>query len=151
MQPLAGRATAPSVAIMPESRKPRVFITDAVGEWTELTAGGRPVVRLRAADLQEAQRRRRRLPADVPVVLDVAVAVAEDSRAALTAISGHAGESTVHYAGTVDGLAGMVTDLFVAGVADGVTLIPVTPEQDLRPQAQAALRGIQNRLRISAA
>lgn len=138
---------------MPESRgrSPRVFITDAVGEWTELTAGGHPVVRLRAANLQEAQRRRRRLPADVPVVLDVAVAVAEDSRTALTAISGHAGESTVHYAGTVDGLAGMVADLLVAGVADGVTLIPLSPQEDLRPQAQDALRRIRSRLRISAA
>lgn len=102
---------------MPESRRrsPRVFITDAVGEWTELTGGGHPMVRMRAANPQAAQRRRR-LPVDVPVVLDVAVAVAVDSRTALTAISGHAGESTV---------------------------------QDLRPQAQAALRGIHTRLRIS--
>jgi hypothetical protein len=85
---LAPLARAPSVTVMPETRARgrralRVFITDAVGQWTELTAGGYPVVRLSAPDLQEARRRRRRLPADVPVVLDVAVAVADDSRTAL--------------------------------------------------------------------
>jgi hypothetical protein len=84
-------------------------------------------VRLSAPDLQEARRRRRRLPADVPVVLDVAIAVADDSRTALSAISDLADDSTVQYAGTVEGLAGLVADLYVAGVADGVTLIPITP------------------------
>ena len=128
-----------------------MFITDSVGRWTELTEGGRPVVRLSAPDLQEARRRRRRLPADVPVVLDVAVALAEDSRTALTAISGHADDSTVQYAGTVDGLAGLVADLYVAGVADGVTLIPVTPDEDVREYADDALSRVRNRLRISAA
>lgn len=129
----------------------RVFITDPVGEWTELTAGGHPVVRLSAPDLQEARRRRRRMPADAAVVLDVAVAVADDSRTALTALSDCAGDSTVQYAGTVDGLAGLVVDLYVAGVADGVTLIPVTPDDDVRGYARDALTRIQSRLRISAA
>jgi hypothetical protein len=150
------RAHALTVRLMPETRRRggralRVFITDPVGEWTELTAGGNPVVRLSAPDLQEARRRRRRLPADVPVVLDVAVALAEDSRTALTAISGRSDDSTVQYAGTVDGLAGLVADLYVAGVADGVTLIPVAPDEDVREYAQDALSRIRNRLRISAA
>ena len=142
---------------MPETRTRagrralRVFITDPVGQWTELTAGGHPVVRLSAPDLQEAHRRRRRLPADVPVVLDVAVVVADDSRTALTAISGQADASTVRYAGTVEGLAGLVADLYVAGVADGVTLIPVTPDEDVSEYARDALRRIRSRLRISAA
>lgn len=109
------------------------------------------MVRLSAPDLQEARRRRRRLPADVTVVLDVAVAVADDSRAALTALSGRAGDSTVAYAGTVDGLAGLVADLYVAGVADGVTLIPVTPDDDVRGYARDALSRIRSRLRIPAA
>jgi antitoxin (DNA-binding transcriptional repressor) of toxin-antitoxin stability system len=129
----------------------RMFVTDSAGEWTELTAGGNPVVRLVAPDLQEARRRRRRLPADVPVVLDVSVAVADDSRTALTVISDRADASTVQYGGTVDGLAGLVADLYVAGVADGVTLIPVTPDQDVRGYAQDALSRIRSRLRISAA
>ena len=128
-----------------------MFITDAVGQWTELTTGGRPVVRLNAPDLQEARRRRRRLPADVPVVLDVAVAAVDDSRTALTVIAGRGDDSTVRYAGTVDGLAGLVADLYVAGVAEGVTLIPVAPDQDVRRFAQAALRRVQSRLGIPAA
>ncbi len=47
-------------------------------------------------------------------------------------------------------LAVSVADLIVAGVADGVTLIPVGPD-DLRPRAYAALSRIQDRLRIRAA
>jgi len=133
---------------MPELR---VFITETGGAWTELTAGERPVVRLSAPDLQEAARRRRRLPSDVAVVLDLAVSVADDPRTALAAISGHDDAAGVRYAGTVDGLAGLVADLYVAGVADGVTLIPVGADDDLRPRANDALSRIQDRLRISAA
>ncbi|MCV7176565.1 hypothetical protein [Mycolicibacterium sphagni] len=135
---------------MPELR---VFIAETDGAWTELTElteGERPVVRLSAPDLQEAARRRRRLPADVAVVLDLAVSVADDPRTALAAISEHEGDAGVRYAGTVDGLAGLVADLFVAGVADGVTLIPVG-DDDQHRWAHAALSRIQDRLRISAA
>ncbi|MBI3693096.1 MAG: hypothetical protein HY239_21160 [Mycolicibacterium aromaticivorans] len=136
---------------MPELR---VFLAETDGAWTELTeftAGQRPVIRLSAPDLQEAARRRRRLPTDVAVVLDLAVSVADDPRTAMAAISDHGGAEGVRYAGTVDGLAGLVADLYVAGVADGVTLIPVGPADDLRPRARAALSRIQDRLRISAA
>ena len=51
----------------------RVFIdqTDGVTELTEVSEGATPVMRLSAADLQEAARRRRRLPADVADVLDL--------------------------------------------------------------------------------
>jgi hypothetical protein len=135
---------------MPELR---MFIAETDGAWTELTElteGERQVVRLSAPNLQEAARRRRKLPADVAVVLDLAVSVADDPRTALAAISYHDGEEGARYAGTVDGLAGLVADLVVAGVADGVTLIPVGPD-DLRPWAYAALSRIQDRLRIRAA
>ncbi|MBB3601557.1 hypothetical protein FHT40_001190 [Mycolicibacterium sp. BK556] len=132
---------------MPELR---VFLAETDGALTELTTGVRPVVRISAPDLQEAARRRRRLPADVAVVLDLAVSVADDPRTALAAISDHDGDAGVRYAGTVDGLAGLVADLFIARVADGVTLIPVGPD-DLRPRAHAALSRIQDRLRIRAA
>lgn len=135
----------------PKGRVLRVFVADTGGTWTELTAGGNPVVRLRAPDLQEARRRRRRLPADVPVVLDLTVSVADDPRTALAAISDHDAEAGVHYAGTVDGLAGLVADLYVAGVADGVTFIPVGPDDELAQRARAALSRIQDRLRITAA
>ena len=128
-----------------------MFITETGGAWTELTAGERPVVRLSAPDLQEAARRRRRLPTDVAVVLDLAVSVADDPRTALAVISGRDDADGVRYAGTVDGLAGLVADLYVAGVADGVTLIPVGPDDDWHPRARAALSRIQDRLRNSAA
>jgi len=132
---------------MPELR---VFIAETDGSWAELTAGERPVVRLSAPNLQEAARRRRRLPADVAVVLDVAVSVADDPRTALAAISDHQDDAGVRYAGTVDGLAGLVADMLIAGVADGVTLIPVGSD-DLRARAHAVLSRIQDRLRIRAA
>lgn len=135
----------------PKGRVLRVFVADADGTWTELTAGDHPVVRLSAPDLQEARRRRSRLPADVSVVLDVMVSVADDPRTALAAIPSHGTETGVHYAGTVDGLAGLVADLYVAGVADGVTFIPVGPDDELGPRARAALSRIQDRLRITAA
>ncbi|WP_445167354.1 hypothetical protein ACTXG7_26680 [Mycolicibacterium sp. Dal123E01] len=128
---------------MPELR---VFIAEIDGAWTELTAGERPVVRLSAPDLQEAARRRRRLPSDVAVVLDLVVSVADDARTALAAISDD--DAGVQYGGTVDGLAGLVADLYTAGVADGVTLIPVD-SGDLR--ADVVLSRIQDRLRIRAA
>lgn len=131
----------------------RVFIdqTDGVTELTEVAAGDRPVVRLSAADLPEAARRRRRLPADVAVVLDLSVSIADDPRTALATISEHDGRDGVRYAGTVDGLAGLVADLYIAGVADGVTLIPVGPAGDLALQVRDALHRIQVRLRSSAA
>jgi hypothetical protein len=66
------------------------------------------------------------LPADVAVVLDLAVSVADDPRT------------------------GLVADLYIAGVADGVTWIPVGPD-DLGPRAHAALSRIQDLLRIRAA
>lgn len=151
MEPLPVLPGVFSVADMPELR---VFLAETDGAWTELTevaAGQRPVIRLSAPDLQEAARRRRRLPTDVAVVLDLAVSVADDPRTAMAAIADHGGADGVRYAGTVDGLAGLVADLYVAGVADGVTLIPVGTADDLRPRARAALSSIQDRLRISAA
>jgi alkanesulfonate monooxygenase SsuD/methylene tetrahydromethanopterin reductase-like flavin-dependent oxidoreductase (luciferase family) len=151
MEPLPVCGRVSSVADMPELR---VFIAESDGAWTELTelpAGERQVVRLSAPDLKEAARRRRRLPADVAVVLDLAVSVADDPRTALAAISEHDDADGVRYAGTVDGLAGLVADLYIAGVADGVTLIPVGPDDDLRPRACAALSRIQDRLRSPAA
>ena len=148
MEPLPVFPHVFSVADMSELR---VFIAETGGAWTELTAGACPVVRLSAPDLQEAARRRRRLPSDVAVVLDLAVSVADDPRAALAAISDHGDADGVRYAGTLDGLAGLVADLYVAGVADGVTLIPVGPDDDLRRRASIALSRIQDRLRIPAA
>ncbi|CAJ1495269.1 hypothetical protein [[Mycobacterium] burgundiense] len=131
---------------------PRVFIDVAAGatdDWTELTDDDRPAVRLQARDLQHAQRVSRRLRADTgaAAVLDVTVLVAEDGRAArglLAAAGSYRG--AVHYVGTVAGLAGLVDDIYTAGVADGVTLIPAAEQQDVRAVGEQALA----RLRVGA-
>ena len=58
---------------------------------------------------------------------------------------------TLHYAGTIDGLAGLVGDIFMADVADGVTIIPASPEQDMRRLADEALDRIARRLPLAGA
>jgi urease gamma subunit len=111
----------------------RLFLAGGRGDWSELTDGQQRTVRVTASDLQQARRARTRIRArgeDVAVILDITVAVAGDFRSARSAL-GHA-DHTVHYAGTVDGLAGLISDIARADVADGVTLIPASPRQDLR-------------------
>ena len=111
----------------------RLFVTDDIdGQWSELTDGGEAAVRVAAEDLSQARRTRSRIRAgsdDVAVILDVTVAVADDFRSARRELDSADG---VHYAGTVDGLAGLIADIETAGVADGVTLIAASPPQDLR-------------------
>jgi hypothetical protein len=127
----------------------RIFVADEVGEGvSELTSGGQPVVRLAAPDLQRAQRGTARIRADgrdVAVILDLAVAVPGDYRVA-------AAGDTVAYAGTLDGLTGLIADIDSAGVADGVTLIPTAalPAQDLRELGRDVLRRLADRERKSA-
>ena len=99
-----------------------MFIHDAAGNWTELSTGWRRTLRLSAPNLSEARRRRDRLPHPY----------------------------TVRYAGTVDGLAGLVADLYTAGVAAGVALLPAAFGTDLRSHAVAALPRIHRLLRIPA-
>lgn len=103
------------------------------GAWSELTDGDQRTVRVVAPDLQQARRARARIRArgeDVAVILDVTVAVAGDFRSARSVLGPT--DHTVHYAGTVDGLAGLISDIARADVADGVTLISASPRQDLR-------------------
>jgi hypothetical protein len=127
----------------------RLFVADR-DEWDELTDGDRQTVRVAAPDLQEARRARARIRAgadDVAVILDVTVAVGADFRSARTVfLSGSTDDGTVRYAGTVDGLAGLISDIEMADVADGVTLLSAAPRQDLRALgrdvlARLALRG----------
>ena len=103
------------------------------GDWSELTDGQARTVRVAAADLQQARRARARIRArgdDVAVILDVTVAVAGDFRSARSVLGPT--EHTVHYAGTIDGLAGLISDIARADVADGVTLVSASPRQDVR-------------------
>lgn len=106
------------------------------GGVSELTGGDQQIVRVAAPDLQQARRVRSRIRAgadDVAVILDVTVAVAGDFRAAQQVLGPleDVDAATVHYAGTVDGLAGLIADIVSAQVADGVTLIPASPRQDV--------------------
>jgi hypothetical protein len=114
----------------------RLFVAEVSGSgWSELTDGVEPTVRVSAADLQQARRARARIRAggdEVAVILDVTVSVAADFRSARTSFGRAADPATVEYAGTVAGLAGLIADIHAAEVADGVTLIPVSPAQDLR-------------------
>jgi hypothetical protein len=129
----------------------RLFVVDASGDnWSELTSGATAAVRLAAPDLQQARRARGRISDDVAVILDIIVAVAGDFRSARDAMP-DVDEDTLHYAGTIDGLAGLVADIYMADVADGVTFIPASPEQDMRMLADAALDRIARRLPLSGA
>ncbi|MEE6170101.1 MULTISPECIES: hypothetical protein [unclassified Mycolicibacterium] len=109
----------------------RIFVADA-DDWTELTDGAEPVVRISAPDLARARRIRAGVDGDVAVILDVTVAVGADFRAARRALQVATDDSNVRYVGTVLGLAGLIADIEAAGVADGVTLVAAAPGQDLR-------------------
>jgi hypothetical protein len=125
----------------------RLFVADAPsGDWSELTDGDQRTVRVAAPDLQHARRVRARIRArgeDVAVILDVTVAIAGDYRSARSFLGPT--DHTVHYAGTVDGLAGLISDIASADVADGVTLIAASPRQDVRDLARDVLNRVISR------
>jgi urease gamma subunit len=125
----------------------RLFVADAPsGDWNELTDGDQRTVRVAAPDLQQARRVRARIRArgdDVAVILDVTVAVASDFRSARSVLG--SADHTVHYAGTIDGLAGLISDIARADVADGVTLIAASPRQDLRDLGRDVLHRLTAR------
>ena len=126
----------------------RVFVADR-GGWTELTSGRRPAVRLSAPDLQRAQRARAGVRSDdVAVILDLTVSISTDFRSARAHFAGEA--NSVRYAGSIDGLAGLVSDIFVADVADGVTLIPAAPGLDVRGWAEDVVARLSRRLPVAA-
>lgn len=113
----------------------RIFVDDGA-RVRELTDGEEPVIRVSAPDLQRARQVRSRIrsgPSNAAVILDVVVAVARDFRAARGVFSevGASSADTIRYAGTVAGLAGLVDDISSAGVADGVTLIGASQQQDV--------------------
>jgi urease gamma subunit len=143
---------SPDVAGASTLAEVRLFVVDGAGDdWSELTAGGEPTVRLAAPDLQRAQRGRARIQSDrgnVEVILDVTVAVASDFRSVrdLAVVD----DGTLRYAGTVDGLAGLIADIEVAGVADGVTLIAASPRVDLRELGRDVLQRLALRDQKSA-
>ncbi|MBJ7339552.1 hypothetical protein [Mycolicibacterium sp.] len=130
----------------------RLFVVDgSEDDWSELTSGGDTTVRLAAPDLQRAQRGRARIRSDqgdVEVILDITVAVAPDFRSVrdLAAVD----DGTLRYAGTVDGLTGLIADIDAAGVADGVTLISASPRVDLQRLGRDVLQRLAVRGQRSA-
>lgn len=130
----------------------RLFVANPdSGAWDEVTSGAQPVVRLVASDLQRARRARAHIRAEQPgvaVILDLEVAVAPDFRTVVDALP--TDDGTVRYAGTVDGLTGLVADIERADVADGVTLIPVWPSQHPDGLASEVLRRLALRRLASA-
>ncbi len=131
----------------------RLFVVDgADGDWIELTSGGAVTVRMAAPDLQQAQRGRARIQCDhqdVDVILDVTVAVASDFRSVRDSILA-IDDGTLRYAGTVDGLTGLISDIGAAGVADGVTLLSASPRVDLQGVGRDVLQRLAVRGRKSA-
>lgn len=134
---------------------PRIFAAAlTAGNWTEYTHGQAEVVRFGAPDLKRAQRLRAgiRADGDVDAVLDVKVAVAADFRTACRAMAtaSPGDDAALRYVGTLDGLASLVSDIHAAGVADGVTLIPVAAEQDPSWLAAEVLRRLDLRAQARA-
>lgn len=139
----------------------RLFVVDPCGDsagndWSELTEGDQPTVRLAASDLKRAQRDRARIRSDrddVAVILDVTVDVAADFRSVRGSMASGV-DGTLRYAGTVDGLTGLISDIERADVADGVTLISARasgqPLLDLRGLGQDVLRRLELSRRASA-
>lgn len=116
--------------------------------WTDLTAdAGAPsstpaTVRIQAADLRQAQTMTRQLrlreaeagrdPHALIVLVDLEFLIASEARSARAELSaGNSGlhhpdrSATIRYVGTPSGLAGLISDIRAASVADGVTLIPL--------------------------
>ncbi|MCG5431471.1 hypothetical protein LV457_04090 [Mycobacterium sp. MYCO198283] len=132
------------------TRALRIFVDEAAG-WDELTAGGTPVTRFGAPDLQQAQRAGREIAGDA--VADLRVLIADDyptARRRALGLSDSAADG-LRYVGTLDGLTGLIADIFMAAVADGVTLLPLVAGDDVRGWATAVLARLPDRLPVARA
>lgn len=114
------------------------------------------ITRVRATDLRGVAHQTRTVREDrpgVPVLVDIQVMIAPDSRsarAAMDLVSPFTADTLV-YVGTPAGLAGLVTDVHALGIADGAVFIPlgsvvvdlirdhVLPELQTRPPVPAGL------------
>lgn len=85
-------------------------------------------IRVRGGDLREVSRRATAARRDHPgceVVVDIDVIIAADDRTARALQGGgDDGSDTLLYVGTPAGLAGLIGDIHVLGLADGAVLIP---------------------------
>ena len=142
---LNGYGHHPALTIGPGAGRPK-------SRWVDLCGadygGGFPrdratIVRIQAADMAQAHRERARLrseiqakgghPDDIAVLLDIAVLIAPEARSARkglmrldSMLPGPRPIETLEYIGTPLGLASLIADLYVVGVVDGVTLVPMS-------------------------
>lgn len=92
--------------------------------------------RVRATDLQGAQRESERLRAEAgqegcTIFVDVEVLLDSDARVAFRAADRLGQSTTLRYVGTPRGLAGYLADLRALGIADGVTVLPLRPSNNI--------------------
>ncbi|NLG54606.1 MAG: hypothetical protein GX542_03005 [Rhodococcus sp.] len=166
---LAGSGHHPAAATLAGTRPvigPDYWIDQTVpvdaGERLDLSAYPRHVVRIQAADLRDAQRERDRVraeliaqerdPDEVTVLVDLEVLVAADARTARhelarldSALDAPKTPSSLRYVGTPLGLAGLIADITAAGVADGVTLLPLTQPGVLEQVIDTTLPWLEGR------
>ena len=134
----------------------------AESERLDLSAYPRHVVRIRAAARRAAQIERARIrteladdgrdPDDVTVLVDLEVLIAADARSArreLARLDSEWGAPrtpvSLQYVGTPLGLAGLIADITAAGVADGVTLLPLTLPGVLEQVVDTTLPWLESR------
>lgn len=141
---LNGHGHHPALSIDPRAGRPE-------SRWVDLRradGGGLPhdhatIVRIQAADMAQAHRERARRRAEIQakggdpdaiaVLVDIAVLIAPEARTAReelrtldSMLPGPRPRESLEYIGTPIGLAGLIADLYVVGVVDGVTLLPMS-------------------------
>jgi hypothetical protein len=111
------------------------------GQWREVgieAENSVPTTRIHAANLRRASSETQRLKADarqtgadVRVFVDVEAHVSDvaaSARRDVLSASIDLSRDSIRYIGTPAGLMGLIRDIGLAGVADGVTLIPLLPQ-----------------------
>ena len=139
--------------------------------WVDLTEGEKAldlasfptkVVRIRAADLREAQLERARIraavaeegrdPDSVAVLVDLEILIAPEARSARkelaqldSALTSPRVPVSLHYVGTPSGLGSLIADIRAAEVADGVTLLPLALPRTLEHLVDSTIPRLQDR------
>ncbi|CAN5305968.1 hypothetical protein BH09ACT9_BH09ACT9_22840 [soil metagenome] len=120
------------------------------------------VVRIRAADLREAQLERARIraavaeegrdPDSVAVLVDLEILIAPEARSARkelaqldSALTSPRVPVSLHYVGTPSGLGSLIADIRAAEVADGVTLLPLALPRTLEHLLDSTIPWLQDR------
>lgn len=139
-----------------------VDLTVDSSDQLDLTAFPPNVVRIRASDLREAQQERARVrvdlaaegrdPDSVTVLVDLEVLIASDARTARkelalldSVLESPRIPASLQYIGTPVGLAGLIADIQAAGVADGVTLLPLSLPKVLEQLVDGTLPWLEKR------